>query len=126
MLIFTLLVIYQLKHFVCDYPLQTPYMLGKMNQTNWFFPLLSHASVHAIFTLAIVLVFTQALMLAIAIALYDLITHFVIDRIKANPNLGGRFKIDQPQFWWTLGADQMAHHLVHYSIIALLLFYINF
>ena len=44
--IFTLLVLFQLKHFICDYPLQTQYMLGKANATNWVKPLAAHAFIH--------------------------------------------------------------------------------
>lgn len=115
-LVFTLLVLFQIKHFLCDYPLQRPYMLGKTKEDGWFLPLLAHASVHAIFTFLIVLMF-GGLKLAIILSLADLVIHFVVDRIKASPRLGGRFKPTEPYFWWALGADQMAHHLTHYAFI---------
>lgn len=50
LLVFFLLGMFQIKHFVADYPLQIPYMLGKMKETGWFFPLLSHVSVHGLIT----------------------------------------------------------------------------
>ena len=125
-MLFTLLILFQLKHFICDYPLQNRYMLGKMQPKDWFFPLLSHAAVHAAATFLIVMVFTQALMAAIFIGLLDLLTHFLIDRLKASPSYGGRFKVEQPQFWWCLGADQMAHHLCHYFFIYLIILITEF
>lgn len=36
--VFILLDVFQLKHFVDDYPMQTPYMLGKMQKTDWVMP----------------------------------------------------------------------------------------
>ena len=39
---------------------------------------------------------------------------------KAHPDLGGKFTNTNPKFWWCLGADQMCHHLTHYTIIYLL------
>ena len=117
--IFTLLVLFQLKHFICDYPLQTQYMLGKMQATNWIKPLASHAAVHALATYIITMYFVGPFT-AILFALADFIIHFTVDRIKASPKLGGRWNPTQPYFWWALGADQMAHHLTHYLFIAII------
>ena len=118
--IFTLLVLFQLKHFVCDYPLQNQYMLGKANATNWIKPLAAHAAVHSLATYIITMYFVGPFT-AIIFALADFIIHFTVDRIKASPKLGGRFNPTQPYFWWALGADQMAHHLTHYAFIFVLL-----
>ena len=117
--IFTLLVLFQLKHFICDYPLQTQYMLGKMQATNWIKPLAAHAAVHSLATYIITMYFVGPFT-AIIFALADFIIHFTVDRIKASPKLGGRFNPAQPYFWWALGADQMAHHLTHYLFIAII------
>ena len=117
--LFLLLIVFQLKHFICDYPLQGTYMLGKLRATNWALPLAAHAAVHATATFLIAIWFS--LHLAIILAIADFILHFTIDRLKASPNIGGRFKPDQPYFWWALGADQMAHHFTHYSFIFILL-----
>ena len=117
--LFLLLIVFQLKHFICDYPLQGTYMLGKLRATDWALPLAAHAAVHATATFLIAIWFS--LHLAIILAIADFILHFTIDRLKASPNIGGRFKPDQPYFWWALGADQMAHHFTHYSFIFILL-----
>ena len=120
--VFTLLVLFQLKHFICDYPLQNQYMLGKLlpSDENWELPLLAHVLVHGLATFLIAIYFTS-FEVAIFVSLIDIMTHFVIDRIKASPDLLGRFKPTQPYFWWALGADQMLHHLVHYFLIAIIL-----
>lgn len=124
--IFTLLVLFQLKHFICDYPLQTQYMLGKMQATGWIQPLAAHAAVHAIGTFIITIIvfnpasYLDAVVLAVTLAIVDFIVHFMVDRIKASPKLGGRFNPSQPYFWWALGADQMTHHLTHYLFIAII------
>ena len=117
--LFLLLIVFQLKHFICDYPLQGTYMLGKLRATNWALPLAAHAAVHATATFLIAIWFS--LHLAIILAIADFVLHFTIDRLKASPNIGGRFKPDQPYFWWALGADQMAHHFTHYEFIFILL-----
>lgn len=125
--IFILLIVFQLKHFIADYPLQTAYMLGKMNATGWIKPLAAHALVHALGTALITVIFfnpaywVDTVLLATVLGTIDFIIHFTVDRIKASPNLGGRWSPTQPYFWWALGADQMAHHLTHYMFIAIII-----
>ena len=119
--ILILLVVFQIKHFICDYPLQIKYMLGKMNKTGWIFPLLFHSAVHAFGTFVIVSFYN--IYLAIYLALIDLVLHFIVDRLKASPKIGGRFKPEQQYFWWSLGADQMTHHIINYVFIYIILNY---
>lgn len=90
-MIYLLLVLYQIKHFVCDYPLQGRYMLGKFKGGNeWILPLAAHAGVHGVATFLIALCYKPRS--AFWIALFDMVIHFTMDRIKASPNLLGRFK----------------------------------
>lgn len=131
--IFGLLIAYQLKHFLADYPLQGRYMLGKF-RSDWSFvpPLLAHVAVHAVGTLAIALVAGTTVRLAIGLALFDAGVHFVMDRAKASRRWLGRWKPltadtyptadraawrSNTLFWWALGFDQMVHHLTHYVCI---------
>ncbi len=116
--IFLLLVIYQLKHFICDYPLQNAYMLGKFKESGWVKPLLAHTGIHAIATFLIAFAFTNLFFLSLSLAAFDLVIHFIMDRVKASPKMLGRFDIKDKRFWWSLGLDQMVHHLTHYAIIA--------
>lgn len=134
--IFVLLIVFQLKHFIADYPLQGKYMLKKFaSGTEWILPLLAHTGVHAVMTFAIALVFGASLSLSVLVTLLDMSLHFLMDRIKASPDMLGRFKpltaetyfnsTDKQKrsnvlFWWSLGLDQGVHHLTHYLIIYLL------
>jgi hypothetical protein len=128
--IVALLIIFQLKHWLVDYRFQTPYMLRKgAGGLAWVWPLTAHASVHAFLTLLIVAGVAVCRLLTgepypllwAVLPIFDLLIHFIVDRIKAAPSLGGRWNPSQPQFWRALGADQMAHHLTHYAIIFFLL-----
>lgn len=123
--VFAALIVFQLKHFLCDYPLQTPYMLGKFKETGWMKPLAAHAGVHACFTWAICLIYfshldPDRLAWAPLLGLFDFCVHFVVDRVKASKNLLGRWNTNEPEFWWALGGDQAMHHLTHYAIIYVL------
>ena len=149
----TLLLVFQVKHFLADYPLQTPYMLNKF-RGDWEFlkPLAAHCGVHSIFTFYISwfwywLTPNMPLVSVLYFPLLDFCIHFVMDRIKAGPHYLGRYKAlsandfkiitspdwgggkdtreklfrDNTRFWWSLGLDQMVHHLTHYLIIYLML-----
>lgn len=128
-LIFVLLVAFQVKHFLADYPLQTNYHLGKF-APDWSFvkPLAGHCSVHAAGTFIIAGITMwkqdgwQSLVLPAALAALDFCCHFTMDRIKAGPKWLGRFSDKtKPAFWICLGADQGVHHLTHYGIIWILM-----
>jgi len=127
--IFTLLILFQLKHFICDYPLQNEYMLGKMKATGWIEPLAAHAVMHLTGTWLVLHIYgflfslahSSVILTIVALSLADFVIHFTVDRIKASSKLGGRFNPTQPYFWWALGADQMAHHLTHYAFIYIII-----
>ena len=132
--IFALLVIYQVKHFLADFALQTPYMFQKGNE-GWSFirPLMAHCGVHASFTCIIAYVVTGDFSLALLLAGFDFSMHFVMDRLKSRKKYLGRFKVlgsgeltnanreakcSDRYFWLSLGLDQAVHHVNNYAIIA--------
>lgn len=88
----TLLIIYQVKHFLADYPLQTPYMLGKFKGGwDWVNPLALHCNIHALMTVGISFAFTRDIPFSATLGVLDFVVHFIMDRIKASPNILGRF-----------------------------------
>lgn len=151
-MIWTLLTIFQLKHFIADYLLQGRYMLGKFNRwPHYVLPLLAHIAVHGAFTFSISICIVNA-WVALGLTIFDMVAHAITDRIKASPDLLGRFKAlsanemkdilnrkrsdaysaeqykgmlsqdikrlkSNTFFWYSLGLDQMVHHLTHYIII---------
>lgn len=143
MITITLLVmiLFAIKHFVADFLLQNEYMLGKFKEgMASFFPLLAHSAVHGAFTLAIGVALIDNLPLVFSLAVFDLVSHFIMDRIKASPVFLGRYvamsksemikalqdrKAECPVvrqsaldkirsnklFWWSLGFDQLWHNI---------------
>lgn len=139
--VFVLLVVFQCKHWLADYPLQRRWMLGKF-RSDWgfVFPLLAHVAVHGFMTFWISAIALSALRsdfwnpqpVALLLAFFDMTIHFVMDRIKASPKYLGRYKTltaetaktatdaqwrSNDRFWWSMGFDQSIHHLTHYAII---------
>jgi len=122
--IFCLLIIFQVKHFIADFLLQGEYMLGKFSKDCrvWVPALTVHCLVHAVLTFGISFHFTKNLTLSLACSGFDFSMHFAMDRLKASPNLWGRFEITEKYFWWALGYDQTVHHLTHYGIIVTIVY----
>lgn len=107
-MIYLLLIAYQLKHFLADYPLQGRFMLGKfLPYPKFIVPLLAHSLVHGLFTFGIALFFKDPSFAAL-LGLLDMGIHFLVDRIKASPSMLGRFKpLSAGEY---LGVEQMASY----------------
>lgn len=119
-LVFILLVVFQFKHFLCDFPLQFSFMIKRKCSPNWdfFFPLLAHALMHGIFTLITCLLIRPDLWY---LAPLDVVTHFTLDRLKSGPRYLGRFNDHQKaSFWSILGFDQALHHVTHMFFVYLI------
>lgn len=111
--------IFQVKHFIADFPLQKEYMLKKF-LPGWEFvlPLATHCAVHGAMTLGIVLAIRPQLWW---LAVVDFVVHFIMDRLKSGPKYLGRYDDkSQPGFWNALGFDQMVHHLTSLYIVWML------
>jgi hypothetical protein len=110
--LFVVLSLLFLKHWIIDFVMQTNDMVeGKAIYGNRMGVL--HSLQHALATLLILLFFVDPL-IAVALAWFDLITHYHIDYIKMN--YGSR-DINTKAFWNHLGLDQMAHNFVYLIIV---------
>ena len=107
---------FMVKHFLCDYPLQTAWMAkGKGAVTGWKKPLAAHAATHAAATLLITLATVPSMAW---LALVDLVVHATVDRTKSLATRG--MPQTEPHFWWALGLDQGAHQATHFCFVIVL------
>jgi hypothetical protein len=59
-------------------------------------------------------------MAAFWLGLFDAVIHYHVDWAKMNINAKFGWKADQhPEFWYLLGADQLAHYLTYVGLIYL-------
>lgn len=114
-----ILVVLEIKHFICDYPFQTSRQL--LNKGTYFHPGgIFHSGLHAFFTMAAFLVATPTLALGITIVLGEFLLHYHIDWLKEQIIRRAGWTATQREFWWAIGADQLLHHLTYIAIGALL------
>lgn len=104
------------KHFVCDFPLQTsPWMYR--NKGIYFHPGgIAHSAVHALGTWLVLVFFIGEK--AWLYALLDFIVHYHIDWAKLKLNKRFDLRPDNSNwFWILLGLDQLAHHITYFVIV---------
>ena len=109
----------QIKHFICDYPLQTLYQLR--NKGTYFHPGgIIHSGVHATMTMAAFLIAPPGWALGIGIVVGEFLLHYHIDWSKEQLIRQKGWVAAGREFWWAIGADQLLHHLTYILIAALL------
>jgi hypothetical protein len=112
LLVLATLLILQIKHFVADFVLQTPYQF--LNKGKYGHPGgIIHAGIHALGSLFAFFVITPSLRLGIAIFACEFVAHYHIDWLKERTVKRQQWVFPQAEFWWTFGADQVLHQLTY-------------
>lgn len=113
LLIMTLLI---LKHFIIDFPLQTPYQWMNKGTYGHMGGIL-HAGLHGVATM-IILSFFVFSPLPFLLGLFDMVVHYHVDWAKMKINKHYGWKADEhPEFWIALGVDQLLHYLTYIAIL---------
>jgi hypothetical protein len=118
-LVLAALLILQIKHFVADFLLQSPYQFlnkGKYGHPGGFI----HAGIHALGTTIAFLVVAPSLLLGAAIVVGEFIAHYHIDWLKERTTKTKKWVFPQAEFWWTFGADQVLHQITYVVILGVL------
>ena len=79
--VFAILLYLQAKHFVCDYPLQTQYMVA--NKGTYGHPGILHAAIHTFFTLPVFVIVPASFTVAAGVAVSEFLLHYHIDYISS-------------------------------------------
>jgi hypothetical protein len=114
-----LLLLLQVKHFLFDFVLQTPYQLR--NKGTYGHPGgILHSGLHVLGTALVLLVVLPATVLWIWVLAGEFLVHYHIDWCKEQ--ITRRWgKGNGPFFWWMIGLDQLLHQLTYLAIAAILL-----
>lgn len=118
--VIVLLVLFGIKHFVCDFVLQTNSMVQDKG-TYLGIGGVRHAMHHAIGTFIVFMIVLPwgigALLAAIVFGCIDGFLHYHIDYFKTKLSRGTT-PADQ-KFWVLLGADQGLHYLTYVGLISI-------
>jgi hypothetical protein len=105
----------QVKHFICDGPLQTRAMVEAKGHYGRYLGLL-HASIHGAGTMLVLAGFGFAASTMLLLGLVDFAIHYHVDFTKENVVRRAGWTPLQAPFWWALSADQTAHQLTYLLI----------
>jgi hypothetical protein len=115
-----LFAVLQIKHFICDYPLQTRYHLE--NKGTYGHPGgVLHSGIHVLGTALVFLIVTPTLAIGALILVGEFLIHYHTDWGKAQIMKSTDWTAKDAYFWWAIGADQLVHHLTYLTIVVLLL-----
>jgi hypothetical protein len=103
------------KHFLLDFPLQTPYQLNNKGKYGHAGGLL-HSGLHGLATLVIFALVTP---FAYLFAIADFLIHYHIDWVKVQINNYYSLTTNDPRFWTLLGLDQYLHAMTYIAMVAL-------
>jgi hypothetical protein len=110
----------QLKHFVCDFVLQT----SRHVQFKGIYghPAgLEHSGIHAMGTIPCLWLIGVAPLSAIAIAAGEFVIHYHTDWAKEQINRRAGWTPAVHSFWVAQGVDQLVHHATYLGIMTLIL-----
>jgi len=118
-LLFWSLVLFETKHFVCDFLLQTRFQ--KQNKGRYGHPGgLVHAGLHAIGSLPAILLLTLSPLPIAGIVLAEFVVHYHIDWLKMTVLRRRGLGYDDGLYWAVFGADQFLHQMMYVVILAAL------
>ena len=117
--VLVLILLLQIKHFICDGPLQTKAMVdGKSIYGNHLG--LLHAGIHGLGSLAALAWFGLSWKMVFALAAVDMVVHYHIDFTKENIVKSRGWTVAMREFWWALSADQFLHQLTYLALAAVI------
>jgi len=110
----------QIKHFLCDYVLQTEYQVrtkGIYGHVGGFI----HSGLHALFTIPALLILGASLKAVAIVVVVEFAIHYHADWSKANIDKRYQWGFSDQRYWILFGTDQLIHQLTYLGIVYALL-----
>ena len=106
----------QVKHAICDGPLQTlPMIRGKRTYLGALG--LVHAAIHGAGTLVVMVLAGVPLQLAVMLSVVDFAIHYHVDFGKEYLLRKSGWTTTDGAFWWAYGTDQMLHQMTYLLLV---------
>jgi hypothetical protein len=106
----------QVKHVICDGPLQTLRMVQDKSHYGRPFGLI-HALIHAIGTAIVLLSFGLPFSFSVSLAALDGAIHYHVDYFKNNLVRAMSWTTTDGPYWWAFTADQTLHHMTYILLV---------
>ena len=106
----------QVKHFLCDFVLQTAYQVrtkGIYGHVGGFI----HAGLHATLTIPALLILGLSLKSIAIVVVLEFLIHYHTDWSKAQIDERYQWGFSDQRYWILFGADQLIHQLTYLAIV---------
>jgi hypothetical protein len=111
------MLIFQIKHFLCDFALQSSNQIR--NKGVYLHPAgLTHAGLHALGSVPAMLVLTRSPLPVIVLPLLEFAFHYLTDWGKVRLDSHLRLNDTNTLYWIIFGGDQLIHQLTYIAMIA--------
>jgi hypothetical protein len=111
------MLIFQIKHFLCDFALQSSNQIR--NKGVYLHPAgLTHAGLHALGSVPAMLVLTRSPLPVIVLPLLEFAFHYHTDWGKVRLDSHLRLNDTNTLYWIIFGGDQLIHQLTYIAMIA--------
>ena len=118
-LVFWGFVLFEAKHFLCDFVLQSAYQYR--NKGIYGHPGgILHAGLHGLGSLPAVLIFGQSAGLVAAVLAAEFAVHYHVDWSKEQVNRRWGLSHSDAPYWMVFGADQLAHQITYVAMLGVL------
>jgi hypothetical protein len=106
---------FEIKHFFCDFALQTGWMISKKGK--YFHPGgLVHAFLHLLGSIPALLILTRNPQIVICLLIAEFIVHYHADFLKARVDHRLRLPTDSNGYWIIFGLDQLIHQVTYLTM----------
>ena len=113
------LVLFQVKHYLCDFVLQTQSQI-QAKGTYGGLGGLRHAGLHAIGSIPALLVLTRSPLTILALIAIEFVLHYHVDFTKARVDATRGWTVQDLQYWIVFGLDQFIHQLTYLVFVYVL------
>ena len=110
------LALFQVKHLVADFWLQTPWIVGDKSRYGHAGGLL-HAGLHVALNAPILIWLDPGAATVAAILAVEFVVHYHVDWLKAWHTKRAGLTSDRWVFWATMGVDQAVHQATYLAIL---------
>ena len=115
-LVLLALVAFELKHFFCDFAVQT---LRQVQEKGVYGRRggIEHAGLHAITSIPPLLILTRAPQVIAAFVAGEFVLHYHVDWAKAQIDRVFKLTVADQAYWAIFGLDQLIHQLTYFAMV---------
>ena len=118
-LLLSSLALFEVKHFLCDFVLQTTYLYRNKGIYGHLAGVL-HAGLHVLGSLPAIFLIGGTPGLIAVIVIGEFLVHYHVDWLKLHIDHRYRLRIDRSAYWIVFGLDQLLHQATYIAILLVL------